>query len=191
MPKVNFAKIIQLQLTHVFVEMLWPCRAPVKGRSCDFILHKLLIFCIVRTFAIRSVLQLIKRRQLLKRFYIQGSKQTSSRRHQPTASSKAQLNAITWGCSPLSACSVPAKVVPPHLIPSLNLKTTSHCFNSPGSSSPCFNCTPLQIDMRKGTQTPPRSCQQKHSVQQPCLTQQLCVIPMSFQALTKHNTVRV
>lgn len=102
MPKVNFEKIIQLWSTHVFVKVLWLCRAPVEGRGCDFKLHKLLIFCIVQTFAISSVFQLIKIRQLLNIFYIQGSKQTSSQRHQPTASSKAQLNAITCSRSPPS-----------------------------------------------------------------------------------------
>lgn len=44
-----------VQLTHMFVKMLWLRRAPAKGRSCDFKLHKLLIFCIVWTVAIRSV----------------------------------------------------------------------------------------------------------------------------------------
>lgn len=102
MPKVNFGKIIQFQLTHMFVKMLWLCRAPVKGRSCDFKLHNLVIFCIVQTFAIRFVFQLIKIRQLLNIFYIQGSKQTNSLRHQPTASSKAQLNAITCSRTPPS-----------------------------------------------------------------------------------------
>lgn len=77
-------KIIQLQLAHVFVKMLWLHRAPAKGRSCDFKLHKLLIFGIVWTFAIRSVFQLIKIRQLLNIFYIQGSKQSSFQRRQPS-----------------------------------------------------------------------------------------------------------
>lgn len=98
MSKANFEKIIQLQQAHRFVKMLWLCRAPVKGRSCDFTLCKLLIFCIVRTFAIRSIFQLIKIRQLLNIFYIQSSKQ----RHQPAASSKTQLKAITSSCSPPS-----------------------------------------------------------------------------------------
>lgn len=76
MSKVSLEKIIQLQLTHMFVMMLLLHRAPAKGRSCDFKLYKLLIFCIVWTFAIRSVFQLIKIGQLLNIFYIQGSEQT-------------------------------------------------------------------------------------------------------------------